>query len=277
MEEIQTGAEKVSQEIDETEVLTDAQDTSNLDAEETTGDQTEGPADWESKYKKLENDFNSVKGKTSSLEKKARELEQAARLVEALNNAAISDPDFKKMANKKLVEQGLLPASYLDELEQSSPTKPDRADVQQAPVQQAPLQADPALTWARQKQREELENEIKFFEDFESSKPDIAEGETNVVKARRGAISAAANVNLSKGMSKKEAYELAYIQILHPEKLKEEGEVEGLVRARTAPVMTGGLGQAAKTQQTTRLTNEERKVAQAFGMSDEEYTAYKNK
>lgn len=276
MEEIQTGAEKVSQEIDETEVLTDAQDTSNLDAEEKTGDQTDSPADWETKYKKLENDFNSVKGKTSSLEKRARELEQAAKLVEALNNAAINDPEFKKMANKKLVEQGLLPASYLDELEQSSPTRPERADAQQTPVQQAPVQADPALTWARQKQREELENEIKFFEDFESSKPDIAEGEANAIKARRGAISAAANVNLSKGMSKREAYELAYIQILHPEKLKEEGEVEGLVKARQAPVMTGGLGQAAKTQQTNQLTAEERRVAQAFGMSDEEYAAYKN-
>lgn len=93
------------------------------------------------KYSKLENDFKSVTGKVSSLQKEKNRLEQAGAIYEALNNAAMKDPEFKKLANRKLAEAGLVDPSVVEDTQTSTvPTS-----------QVAPQRIDPAVEWARQK------------------------------------------------------------------------------------------------------------------------------
>ena len=87
------------------------------------------------------------------------------------------------------------------------------------------LLSHPAIRWAQEKAQSEQRQEMQFFEHFEESHEDISEGDDTVVAARRQTIGAVAKLNMDQGMSKEDAFSRAYLQVMQPEKLMEEGEI----------------------------------------------------
>lgn len=242
------------------EVKPDTQPTSEADVKkEETGTETEP----EASVSKEENDFNSLKGKVSSLEKERNELRKKAELFDALDKIAAKDPEFMKAANRKLVEEGVLDPSVLEKIEQQkvagTGVTPD-------------ISQHPAVQWAMQKRNEEFEQRKKFFEEFQSERPDLSEGDTETVSAKMNAISAAARLNMNRGMIEKDAYNQAYLQILHPEKIKEEAELSGMAKAQSAtPSIGGASGGKADSSVGPNLTEEEKVIARRMGLTYEQY------
>lgn len=236
---------------------TQAPSTSEVDAKkETSG--TEQP---DSAVSPWENEKKSMSGKISKLEKERNELAQQAKMLEALNIAAQNDPEFMRIANKKLVEQGLLDESALAEIESIAP---------QPQADGASL--NPAVLWAQQKMQAEREEREKFFKDFEDRHPDLVEGDLESVKANRIAVGAAAAKKMREGLSQPEAYEFAYKLIMDPNQLIEDGKLQGLAQAQGAsPVEGAASGAIANPSGTVELTPEQKETARRFGISEEKY------
>jgi len=208
---------------------------------------------------KWENDKRSMSEKIKALENEKNEYLQKVKLLEALDSAAANDPEFMKLANKKLVEQGVLDESVLQQLD-VSPQKTDG------------VQSDPAIQWAQQKMREEKEKREKFFIDFEDRHPDLKEGKPEVVRANRSAIGAAAAKRMAEGMSEADAYEFAYKLIMNPTQLVEEGKLQGLAQAQNAsPAEGAASGGSAQSTGGVELTPQQKEAARLFGITEEEY------
>lgn len=236
---------------------TQAPSTSEVDAkEETSG--TEQP---DSAVSPWENEKKSMSGKISKLEKERNELAQQAKMLEALNVAAANDPEFMRIANRKLVEQGLLDESALSEIESTTPQpKTDGGNL------------NPAVLWAQQKMQAEREEREKFFKDFEDRHPDLTEGDPESIKANRVAVGATAAKKMREGVSQSEAYEFAYKLIMNPNQLVEDGKLQGLAQAQGAsPVEGAASGAIANSSGTVELTPEQRETARRFGISEEKY------
>lgn len=242
------------QDVEETE--TQAPPISEVDAEESTSDeeQTDSPAaTWE-------NDKRSMSEKIKALENERNELAQARALVEALDKAAASDPEFMKLANRKLVEQGLLDESALQGLD-TAPQSTDGAKV------------DPAVQWAQAKMQEEQKKKEQFFVDFEERHPDLREGSNEIIRANRSAIGAAAAKKMAQDkVSAEDAYEFAYKLIMDPASFREEGKLEGLAQAQGAiPTEGAASGGVAKSSGKVELTPQQREAARLFGITEEEF------
>jgi len=222
----------------------------------------ESTPDWEREKKGWE-------GKMSKLQKEMNEKERAASMLSALDSAAKADPEFQRLANKKLVEQGVMSQ---DEYEQAYPSGDDKKPKATSSTGLPDVSSHPAVRWAQQKQVEEQAENERFFTEFETGKEDIGVGTQIETASRRKAITSAALVNMNQGLDKKTAFEQAYLQILHPEKLKEQGELEGLAKAQGTPTVSGASGKSAGSGGTT-LTSEQQNAAKAFGMSADEYLA----
>lgn len=223
-------------------------------------DDTTEPEDYKTKFERLSE-------KISGIEKEKNEYLQKVKLLEALDSAAASDPEFMKLANKKLVEQGVLDESVLAELEQQTATQPQGANVASA------VTSDPAIAWAKQKMQEEQKKREEFFENFEKDRPDLAEGDREIVRANRQAVSAAAIRRMKAGEPMEKAYDYAYKQIMHPEQLIEEGKLEGIAQAQSAtPAVAGASGGSSQTSGKAELTPEQREAARLFGIAEEKYS-----
>jgi hypothetical protein len=210
---------------------------------------------------KWENEKRSMAEKIKALENEKNEYLQAKQLVEALDSAAANDPEFMKLANKKLVEQGLLDESVLQQLEsQPQPGADGSAD-------------NPVLQWAQNKMQEEKQKREKFFIDFEERHPDVSEGKPEVVRANRSAISAAAARRMAEGnVSQEEAFEFAYKQIMDPQSLRDEGKLEGLAQAQSSsPAESSASGGSANSSGKVKLTPEQQEMARRFGITEEAY------
>jgi hypothetical protein len=246
----------VEQEQDASEITVDAPSTSEVDAEESTSGEKEPdsiPSTWE-------NDKRSMSEKIKALENEKNELTQRAKLLEALDSAAASDPEFMRLANKKLVEQGLLDESVLQQLEQTPQPKADG------------IYQDPAIKWAQAKMQEEQKKKEQFFVDFEEKHPDLKEGNPEIIRANRSAIGAAAAKRVAQGSTQEEAFDFAYKLIMNPTLLVEEGKLQGLAQAQGAsPVEGAASGGAAKSAGKVELTPEQREAARLFGISEEEF------
>jgi hypothetical protein len=224
--------------------------------EQDAGTSQSDTPDWEEEKKRLS-------GKISKLEKDSSEYQQAKQILDALNSAAAEDPDFMKVANKKLVEKGVLDASVLEQLEQVASSQPQASG---QPV-------DPAIQWAKQKMQEEKQKKEQFFVDFEEKHPDLQEGDDKVIRANRSAIGAAAAKRMAEdNVSMEEAYEFAYKLIMNPKQLIEEGKLEGIAQAQLAtPAEGAASGGSASSSGTATLTPEQKEAARLFGLSEEEY------
>ena len=259
---IEPQTEEAPQEVQEhaetEEVSTQSSSETNVEAKETGDEQTDTPdSEWETEKKRLS-------GKISKLEKDNNEYLQAKQIYDALNKAATVDPEFQRLANKKLVEQGLLDESAVNQ--QATQTTPQAGNT---PV---PSSSDPAVSWARDKMQEEESKKIKFFEDFEEKHPDVTEGDERIIQANRNAISAAARRRMTSGADMEEAYDFAYKQIMNPSALVEEGKLQGLAQAQSAkPVEGASSGGSASSSGGVKLTPEQKSAAELFGVSEEAY------
>jgi hypothetical protein len=240
------------------------QPTSGADVTSTTS----GSGQNDTPVSTWEHEKKSMSGKISKLErdinKYEQEYQQRARLLDALDRAAANDPEFMRLANKKLVEQGVLDESVLQELDKVVPqTKSDGSP------------KDPAVLWAQQKmQAEQMERE-KFFQDFEDRHPDLTEGDPEIVRTNRAAIGAAAAKRMKEGASQSEAYEFAYKLIMNPKQLIEEGKLEGLALGQSAlPTEGAASGGAAVSSGRRELTPEQREAARLFGLAEEKFANY---
>jgi len=244
---------EVVENVEESEVDTQPTSEADVTKEESGEEQVDTP---ESKW---ENEKKSMAGKISKLEKDNNEYLQAKTMLDALNSAAANDPEFMKLANRKLVEQGVLDESAIQDLDTSESTRDEVAD--------------PAVKWAREKMQEEQNKRIEFFKGFEERHPDLQEGEEKIIRANRSAIGAAAAKRMAEaGASEEEAYEFAYKLIMNPTQLIEEGKLEGIAQAQSAsPVEGAASGGAAKSSGGVELTPEQKDAARRFGISEEKY------
>lgn len=248
-----------------------SEDTHASQPEESESKEAEKPAeDYQEKYERL-------RKKVSKLEKdagKVGEFETAQRVYDALNRAATKDPKFALEANKALLDEGVITKDEFDSLKAKIDTPESDAEAEEIPEA---LLSHPAIKWAQEKAQSEQRQELQFFEKFEESHEDISEGEENVVAARRQTIGAVAKLNMDQGMSKEDAFSRAYLQVMHPEKLKEEGEIEGLARAQSAGTsIPAPAGQSAKPTGSVTLSDDELEAAKRLGMSPEDYAAAKD-
>jgi hypothetical protein len=255
---VESEVEEVStetQDVEESE--TQAPPASEVDAtkEESGEKQADSPATtWE-------NDKRSMAEKIKALENEKNELAKRAQLLEALDSAAASDPEFMRLANKKLVEQGLLDESVLQQLEQTPQSGTDGGF------------QDPAIKWAQAKMQEEQKKREQFFTDFEDRHPDLKEGDPQIIRANRSAIGAAAAKKMAQEkVSQEEAYEFAYKLIMNPTQLVEEGKLQGIAQAQGAsPAEGAASGGAASSKGGVELTQQQREAARLFGITEEEY------
>ena len=248
-------APEVEEHAEETETDTQPTSEAHVSEEET------GEAQSDSTVPSWEEEKKRMSGKISQLERERNELAQARALVEALDKAAASDPEFMKLANKKLVEQGLLDESALQGLD-TAPQATYGAQTQ-----------DPAVQWAQAKMQEEQKKKEQFFVDFEERHPDLKEGEPTIIRANRSAIGAAAAKKMAQDkVSAEEAYEFAYKLIMNPTSLIEEGKLEGMAQAQGAiPTEGAASGGVAKSSGKVELTPEQREAARLFGITEEEF------
>ena len=234
----------------------DTQPTSEADVKEVSGeDKVDTP---DSKWK---NEKKSMSGKISKLEKDNNEYLRKVRLLDALNNAAVGDSEFMRAANKKLVEQGVLDESALEQIQATPQSKTDGVTV------------NPAVKWAEAKMREETQKREEFFTSFEDNHPDLKEGETAIIKANRSAIGAAATKRMVEDkIPMEDAYEFAYKLIMDPKQLIEEGKLQGIAQAQSAsPVEGAASGGVANSSGGVKLTPEQKEAATLFGITEEEY------
>lgn len=248
---------------DAEEITVDTPPTSEVDVEKK---KTSEKQEVETPVLKEDNDTKAERAKYAKLEKENNEFRERVKLLEALDSAAANDPEFMKLANKKLVEQGVLDPSVLEQLEQAT-TQTQRSDVVKT------ITSDPALEWAKQKMQEEQNKRVEFFKKFEEERPDLATGDAEITRANRQAISAAAVIRMKSGESMEKAYDYAYKQILHPEKLIEEGELRGMAQAQSAiPAVGAASGGASKSSGKVELTPEQKEMARLFGVAEEKYS-----
>jgi len=140
------------------------------------------------------------------------------------------------------------------------------------PTQQvAPQRVDPAVEWARQKQRAEAESQVKFFEQFERDKPEITAGGDEMAKLSRQAIGSVASIFIANGDAPADAYNKAYLQVF---KAKQDADVDALLKQKSTPNIGGGLG-GSPNGTSSGLTAEEKRIAGYFKMSEKEYAARK--
>jgi len=245
VEDVESGEEVTTQSPSETDVV---------DTETSEEQSVEAPVS------KEENDKRSESGKMSKLEKEVNELRSVKQMFDALNTAATNDPEFMKVANKKLVEQGVLDESVLEQL--NIPSQPN-ADGEVV---------NPAVKWAEAKMREEQEKKEEFFVNFEEKHSELSEGEPKIIRANRSAIGAVAAKRMAEGHSMDEAYELAFKAVMNPNQLVEEGKLQGMAQAQGAlPVEGAASGGVAKSSGTKALTSEQKDAARAFGITEEDY------
>lgn len=250
---------EVAQDAEEITVDTPPSSEVDVEKDETSEAQVDTPD------AKEENDKRSMAEKIKALENEKNEYLQKVKLLEALDSAAAGDPEFMKLANKKLVEQGVLDASVLEQLEQSAQSKGTDAG--------SAVTSDPAIAWAKQKMQEEQSKREEFFKNFEEARPDLADGDPEIVRANRQAVSAAAIRRIKSGESMEQAYDYAYKQIMHPEQLIEEGKLQGMAQAQSAtPSTTGASGGLAQSSGKVELTPEQREAARLFGIAEEKYS-----
>lgn len=247
-------APEAEEHVEETETDTQPTSEAHVSEEET------GEAQSDSTVPSWEEEKKRMSGKISQLERERNELAQARALVEALDKAAASDPEFMRLANKKLVEQGLLDESALQGLDT-------------APQTTYGAQPDPAIQWAQAKMQEEQKKKEQFFVDFEERHPDLKEGEPQIIRANRSAIGAAAAKKMAQDkVSAEEAYEFAYKLIMNPTSLIEEGKLQGMAQAQGAiPTEGAASGGVAKSSGKVELTPEQREAARLFGITEEEF------
>ena len=247
------------------EVKPDTQPTSEADVEKEESGVDQGD---EVPTSKEENDKKALEGKMSQLEKERNELRKKAEIYDALDAVAKKDPEFMKIANQRLVEEGYIKPSVPEPVTSGG----------EVPTGTAPdISSHPAVQWAMQKQFEEKQSRNKFFEEFQSDKPDLSEGTQEEIGAKMNAISATARLNINMGLDEKEAYNQAYLQILHPEKIKENAELSGMAKAQSATAsVSGASGGKAKTKASPDLTAEEKAIASSLGLSEEDYAAGKD-
>ena len=244
-----------TQDVEQAKTDTPSPSKVDVEQEEASEAQTDTPdAKWE-------NDKRSMAEKIKALENEKNEYLQKAKLLEALDSAAANDPEFMKLANKKLVEQGVLDESVLEQLADAAPqTKSDG------------VQSDPAIKWAQQKMQEERQKREQFFVDFEEKHPDLREGDEKVIRANRSAIGAAAAKRMAEGASQEEAYEFAYKLIMNPTQLVEEGKLQGLAQAQGAtPTEGAASGGSASSTGGVELTPQQKAAAKSFGVTEEAY------
>lgn len=247
------------QDVEETTV--DTPPSSEVDVKE----EESGVAQPDTVDAKEENDKRSMAEKIKALENEKNTYLQKVRLLEALDSAAANDPEFMKLANKKLVEQGVLDPSVLEQFEQTA-VQPQKVDVAK------PTISDPAIEWAKRKMQEEDNKRIEFFKKFEEDRPDLTQGTPDIVAANRQAVTAAAVLRIKAGDTMESAFDYAYKQILHPEKLIEEGELKGMAQAQAGiPTVGSASGGASKSLGKAELTPEQRAAARLFGIAEEKY------
>lgn len=227
-----------------------------------------------------DNNIKSMSGKIQSLEKERntlntrnKTLEDQMRILEVIDRKASQDPEFKKMANKALLDEEMISQEEYDTLIQTG----QEASNVQAPQPTFDKGTQEALDYAKRKKQEEDTAEAEFFNKFEEDKAELTDGTDEELRIRRQAIgvAAAANIRL-RGMDKGKAYDLAYKQIIRPELLKEEGELNAMAQAQNTDVSVGGgAGGSATSTSASNLTTEEVNIAQAMGMTPEEYASAK--
>ena len=255
-QEVEESTPTTEEHAEETETDTQPTSEAHVSEEEETGE-----AQSDSTVPSWEEEKKRMSGKISQLERERNELSQARALVEALDKAAASDPEFMKLANKKLVEQGLLDESALQGLD-TAPQATYGAQTQ-----------DPAVQWAQAKMQEEQKKKEQFFVDFEERHPDLREGSNEIIRANRSAIGAAAAKKMAQDkVSAEDAYEFAYKLIMNPTSLIEEGKLEGMAQAQGAiPTEGAASGGVAKSSGKVELTPEQREAARLFGITEEEF------
>lgn len=253
-QEVDESTATTEEHAEETETDTQPTSEAHVSEEETGEEQSDSTVpSWEEEKKRMS-------GKISQLERERNELAQAKRMLEALDSAAANDPEFMRLANKKLVEQGLLDESALQGLD----TPPQTTDG---------AQPDPAIRWAQAKMQEEQKKKEQFFVDFEERHPDLKEGSNEIIRANRSAIGAAAAKKMAQDkVSPQEAYEFAYKLIMDPTSFREEGKLEGLAQAQgSIPTEGAASGGVAKSSGKVELTSEQREAARLFGITEEEF------
>lgn len=237
--------------------------------QQSDGDDNNAGDDIAAKY---ENEKKSWAGKIQKLQtelNEAKNYKDYAAVYKALDEGARKNPEFRKLANKILVEQGIVDSSVIESDEEGVTGKePEKTSRNETPNQQMDPQVQ---NWVIQKQQQELMENQKFIERFESDKPELQEGDDAELAQRRQTIGVVANLLQSQGASKEEAFERAYVQVFHPEKLSEQGELNGLLRSQSTNINIGGGYSSGKQTKKTTLTDEQKAAARAFGMSDEEY------
>jgi len=269
-----TPSTKTTDEPGAEETHVEKEDTSVPPAGETHTEEIEDPST--ASADEIAQKYERLRKKVSGIEKEKSKLESAARVLAVLNDAAAKDPKFAKDANEKLYNAGLITKEQFDQL---SSTIEDNKSGRNEPNKVTDKTTDgsdrlselPELNWVREKQMEETRKQEEFFAKFEEGKEDISDGSEDDARQRRIAIGNVATVNMSKGMSQEDAYELAYKQILHPEKIAEDGELQGLIKARSASPSIAPASGGSSTSTSVTLTDEQLDAARRMKMSPEEY------
>jgi len=168
---------------------------------------------------------------------------------------------------------------------QTPPSKNDTsADIQRLINEHPDIQFAKGQREAADAQRVEQRKERDtLFASFEAERPDIYENrspeDASSIRNSIGTISQ--SMQNTHKMEEKAALDYAYNAVLHPEKLREEGRMEGYFQAinRQSGISSSpGVSSPTKSSvDTSSLTQFEREVAKETGLSPEDYLKWKRK
>lgn len=261
--------ENVESQVPETQPTTEA------DVDETGGEEAQ-PQKVDATDEMTPEQIRALRGKVSALEKRANESSQKAQALDSLAQIIETSPELKKSYFATMVKLGRIqredvPTGVLDDDEE---TRPEAKAETQSPTALPPHYAALMEELSREKARK-LSEENAFVEKFEEERPDILDGTPEQVAIKKQAIGAHAALLMTndKSLSKQDALVKAYNYVLHPERQKEEGELEGLAQAQqTRSVVGASAGYSPKTTPGGAVSEEQSIANRLFGIKDDSIT-----
>lgn len=237
---------------------------------------------WQEKLAELE----EKEAKIQAYEAELAKARQESAAWQSFNEYAERNPEAAIQYIEYMESEGRVAKGTADRArEQLSLSKGEKPPKEGAPIQdnnveaaiRQVLQSDPyyqALVAQLRKQEEETE---QVFQDFEKKYPDVPKAADDDPLVRRK-IMIEAQSHLKEGKPLNEALEEAYLWVMKRDdvikQVKETGEVTGLISGIQQGITSGSEEGGVQRSKSVSLTADQREIARAAGMTDEEYAKY---
>lgn len=193
-------------------------------------------------------------------------------LAFTMDSLAGQSPEFKERVTDLIGKAQRGELTKAEEKELKAKSDQAAATVTTPP----PVSDTPEAKWTRQRMKEESDREEKFLADLEGEdKADIdsrtfTDPKTGVRKnlTRQTIGTFAERLIHEQGLDREAAYKQAFLIVVHPEKLKEEGQLAGLTQSLTNGQSTGSIAGGKATGSSSLKVPEELRAGYEYRLAN---------